>query len=547
MPDNDALTGLDWDHAAKVSTFRAAAPDLAPADQLALLEAAAETLDRHYAHLPQKRATWHTDPVAALRDWRTNLAQAATPMPALAFHARLSALFAGLHDLHTLYILPPYFASSVAFLPFTAARIGPHGADIVVSHVLPRMPCARLRPGVALVTWNGRPIADELADLAASSGGANPAAAAARALQMLTQRPLLRTPPPEADQVVLGLRAAGEPVWQLTLDWRVSSHRPDPQPQPTEPPTEPPGALDGEGDLLHRHRRHHQGPQAGRVHGAAVSAAHPWRRERDTGQPDIQAWEGELAGRRFGVLRLQSFKVPDEDGFIATLQALLADLPPDGLILDVRDNPGGLVAAAERLLQCFSDAPIRPVGVAFRATTANLALCQANTPTPGHDVKLDLSAFTAPLAAALAAGQTWSAALPMTLLENFGPGRRAYPGPVVLLTSGCCYSACDIFIAGFRDHRLGPILGVDDNIGAGGANMWRYSQIALLLTGTATLLPGDADLHVATRRVFRADASATPLEELGIVPDHIHHPTRRDVLDHDIDLFTQAARLIARA
>ena len=37
---------------------------------------------------------------------------------------------------------------------------------------------------------------------------------------------------------------------------------------------------------------------------------------------------------------------------------LLSRLPPDGLIVDLRGNPGGLVWAAERLLQLFTPHPV---------------------------------------------------------------------------------------------------------------------------------------------------------------------------------------------
>ena len=36
-------------------------------------------------------------------------------------------------------------------------------------------------------------------------------------------------------------------------------------------------------------------------------------------------------------------------------------------------------------------------------------------------------------------------------------GQR-YFGPVVLITDARCYSATDIFAAGFADHEIGPIL-----------------------------------------------------------------------------------------
>ena len=50
-----------------------------------------------------------------------------------------------------------------------------------------------------------------------------------------------------------------------------------------------------------------------------------------------------------------------------------------------------------------------------------------------------------------------------------GPVRsQVYPGPKVLVVDPLCYSATDIFAAGFADHGIGPILGVGASTGAGG-------------------------------------------------------------------------------
>ena len=55
-------------------------------------------------------------------------------------------------------------------------------------------------------------------------------------------------------------------------------------------------------------------------------------------------------------------------------------------------------------------------------------------------------------------------------------------------------------LRGYPDRT---ILGVDDNTGAGGANVWSYTLLQTLLglrTGVATALPGGCDLRMAMRR-----------------------------------------------
>lgn len=119
----------------------------------------------------------------------------------------------------------------------------------------------------------------------------------------------------------------------------------------------------------------------------------------------------------------------------------------------------------------------------------------------------------------------------------------------MLITNAKCYSATDIFSAGFQDHQIGPILGVDGNTGAGGANVWTHQLLSLLDTRAETpyrALPAGANMRVAIRRTLRQGVmSGTPLEDLGVRPDHRHLMTRNDLLKGNADLLLAAANLLA--
>jgi C-terminal processing protease CtpA/Prc len=125
---------------------------------------------------------------------------------------------------------------------------------------------------------------------------------------------------------------------------------------------------------------------------------------------------------------------------------------------------------------------------------------------------------------------------------------QLYHGPVVLITDALCYSATDIFTAGFQDHQIGPVLGVDDNTGAGGANVWELSDFLLAWPGCPfEPLPGGARLRVALRRSLRVgNRSGQPLEDLGVIPDQRHRLTRRDLLAGNTDLMERAGELLAQ-
>lgn len=120
----------------------------------------------------------------------------------------------------------------------------------------------------------------------------------------------------------------------------------------------------------------------------------------------------------------------------------------------------------------------------------------------------------------------------------------------MLITDASCYSTTDIFAAGFQDHKIGPILGTDNNTGAGGANVSTLEQIRQLfasagMTPPLQQLPKGASMRVAIRRTLRVgDEAGTELEDLGVRPDFEHQLTREDTLNGNPDLIAHAASLL---
>jgi hypothetical protein len=154
---------------------------------------------------------------------------------------------------------------------------------------------------------------------------------------------------------------------------------------------------------------------------------------------------------------------------------------------------------------------------------------------------------------ALETGATFSGAFPITPEDEANALGQQYHGPVLLITDARCYSATDIFAAGFQDHHIGPILGVDTNTGAGGANVWTQSLLKQLLeipppeaNSPYKELPKGAGMRVSIRRTLRVGPLAgTPVEDLGVTPDVLHRLTRNDVLSDNVDLLERAGQLVA--
>ena len=117
------------------------------------------------------------------------------------------------------------------------------------------------------------------------------------------------------------------------------------------------------------------------------------------------------------------------------------------------------------------------------------------------------------------------------------------------MTDALCYSATDLFAAGFQDHKIGPVLGIDGNTGAGGANVWEHGLLQQILAGTKyqmKTLPSGSNMRVSIRRNVRVgEYAGTPIEDLGITPDIKYNMSRRDLLEGNDDLIKKASEMLA--
>jgi hypothetical protein len=249
----------------------------------------------------------------------------------------------------------------------------------------------------------------------------------------------------------------------------------------------------------------------------------------------------------FGQIRIFTFSVNDPDAFVQELVRLIELLPQNGLIVDVRGNGGGHIFASEFALQTLTPRRVRPEPVQFINTPLNLTIARKHKDDP---VGIDLGPWFLSMEQATETGSVFSAAFPITPEDQANAIGQRYHGPVVLVTDARCYSATDIFAAGFQDHTIGRIIGVDDNTGAGGANVWTHGLLKQLLevpepeaTTPYRALPKQAGMRVSIRRTLRVGPqSGTPVEDLGVIPDVRHKMTKDDVLNGNVDLLARAGQ-----
>ena len=510
-------------------------------ERLRIVEQALLVMEMNYVHLPMKRAIHAIDPIQQLKLLRFQLAEwNASLEPTIDFHRRLLSIFGSTRDLHTLYLLPEPFRDCTAYLPFLIEQYFDDGCErFIVTRTALRDEdalClsadgrkARFERGVEVLAWNGVPIVRAIEINGESQAGSNPDARFARGLDNLTIRPLNSTLPPDEMWVDIVFRANNGVVATHRSSWLVHTSRET-----------------GEGSAWSSTKRTALDVKRTRIL-EVKKDLYPRADTETLGAIEdvLYAVKKTVRGQALGYIRIFSFDVEDAVRFRTTFARLITQegFPQDGLVLDVRGNPGGNIRAAESLLQLLTPTTIEPESFEFLNTPLNFQICKF---APDD---WDLQRWLPSIGDSVMTGATYSAGFPLTLGPLCNGVGQVYYGPVVLITDALSYSATDIFAAGFQDNRVGPVLGTSGNTGAGGANFWSLDDLMAAQAQAPTTpfrkLPKGAELIVAMRRSVRVGPNAgSPLEEFGVAPDVLHYMTKRDLLSDNVDLLSRAARLL---
>ncbi|MGH8834823.1 MAG: amidohydrolase family protein [Actinomycetes bacterium] len=556
--------------------FARTSGELSLEDRRTIVDQAMLVLQENYVHLPLKAAMYGVDPVQRMRVLRRRLDDQPPdkPLPPEAsFHAEVTEIFNSVRDLHTGYRLPAPFNSRVAWLPFLVEECEERGRPMyLVSKVVANAGPADFKPGVEITHWNGMTIDQAVARNGDRQAGGNPSARHARGVNSLTLRPLSRSLPPDEEWVTIRYRAGGAPSGKPPVPseyiqpWLVFEPGQDARPSPVDLIASATAmGVDDHTDDIQQARKILFAPgavlQAEERSGAQL-VAEPIAVGPDdiaTTMPGVfRARPVQATGVHpdqtfYGYVRIFTFNVADARAFIDEFARLVDSLPDRGLIIDVRGNGGGLIHAAEGLLQVLTRRPIQPEVAQFITTATNLRICRRHAPSaevPG----LTLTPWIQSMSDAVMTGATYSHGFPITPVELLRDISPTSVRPCVLITDPLCYSATDMFAAGFQDHGIGRIIGVGGATGAGGANVWSHGLLRQLLPPDAAHqsptryqpLPRGADLRVAIRRTTRvADNPGDVLEDLGVTPDIVYQMTAGDILEGNVDLINRAIEVIA--
>jgi hypothetical protein len=506
-------------------------------DRLDILDAFSRVLDGVYAHLPLKRSLYGFDVLRGLEQLR----QQAPTMTDLAFHRELTLLINHLRDAHTQYQGPWRVPEPVASLPFLVEAYGPAETPTYVVSKVDRRSVrdAHFVKGVTITHWNGVPF-DRAVELhAESETGGRPDSRRARALVSLTFRSLEYAPPPNEQWVTVSYTDRKGKAREVRLAWEGL----DPQRAPTASHT------------LGTRSRRAVNPAAEAVRRAKkFRFSHAlWKAEATVrlGRRAVaaSAFADFLTARTvktthgtFAYLRIWSFDVDDDEAFVHAAIRLLRPLPDRGVILDLRDNPGGFIWAAERLLQIFTPHAVTPTKFALRATPVTAAMARA----PFNQA--ELAPWAESLFAAEQTGEPYSSHLPITSYEQCNDLGQHYGGPVVVVVDANTYSSGDLFTAGIVDNRIGPVLCIGRATGAGGANVWDCDDLRVALEAAGQSfprLPDGVGFTMSVRRAVRTgEAEGSLIEDAG-VPGQPYEMTERDIFRNNRDLIERCGELLA--
>lgn len=547
-----------------------------------IIDQAIVLLEEFYAHLPFKRVRYAVDPVQRLRLIRADLEE----LDDLEFHGEVVRTFARLRDPHTFYALPKPFSGSFAFLPFRMQHYFDEQGKMrfLVTHVIEGFVHDTFTQYAEVTHYNGMPIEEAVWRETGFDSAGNEDAQFIRGLNSLFGRALDNTAPREEHWAVVQYKPLEEnaPDLGILLPWNVMSGFRNVT-----------AARGGRASIFTSQLQTDECRKAlwGRKqlerekcayedrHRPATAPPPPVRRfvkANDTPFPahfsftssdfddldfagDVKPASLRILGRsnrvrRFGYLRIHSFNL-DSEPFLAECKRILGLLnvgAGDGLILDVRSNPGGNIESAESLLQMLTPREVHTAYFHFMnsRTTREIGL-QMRTPVESgrEAAEQQFSEWRDGLVAALAEGSTLTPGRPLTSYDLANDTGQIYQGPVVLLVDALSYSATDIFAGGFEDNEIGTIFGVDRNTGGGGANRWLYNELRDNTRDLTNIhiddLPLDANFGVAIRRTTRVGKNlGTALEDVGVSCQETnrHKRTQRDLVDGDHDLIQRACR-----
>ncbi|MCP4203094.1 MAG: hypothetical protein GY769_14325 [bacterium] len=550
-----------------------------------------------YANLPLKEALHAANPVGQLRRLQRHVKYGLAPPDPLDFHRGMTEIFVGVRDRHMTYYWPEMFRGRYAWLgceveecwePLATDGGATEDPRALGGILIPERQAgrkrkyilARIHPelrraasgfveGAELTHWNGTPIHRAIQLHADRLPGSNAEARHAFGLARFCYAPLSSSPPPDEHWVrIRYLRAdengevsEGAGRGTRTLRWRVAAFKTSEAVSHAEEQAAAPDDVAPSIDLTNAIDE--QGESIRRIRVEVLDVPEEVERKKTIFKTSLLAENSDFP---ISYLRLFSFASEEIRTVLEEIREAVHSLGgTSGLVVDIRDNPGGSIKLAELLLQGLRDKRRYPTRSDYGLREEKLERSRFQF-RPSDLVRNLIERaperinkwrdWEASVDRGLLTGEQYSAALPITTgkFDVAEQDAQIFYGPLLLITNARTYSAADMFAAGFQDNELGLVLGTDDNTGAGGANMVTHQELFEVGDEVAKAggndpfeeLPLGVGMSVAIRRALRVgDRAGAPLEDLGVRRDVRHFMTKNDLLHENVALKRHAVELLS--
>ncbi|KZN55501.1 S41 family peptidase [Pseudoalteromonas luteoviolacea] len=458
-------------------------------------------------------------------------------------HIRLTRIFKAQRDLHLVYVHPQPVRSYTSYLPFefdkTLDVFG--NSEVRVSNLLenlvPYVTDTRLpEVGDKVIAYNGNPIHQVVEQNLYVGFGANEDAGFVRALRAITRKSHAVTLVPEHNEVTIEFLSSqtGE-TYTATIPWITRV----PATSTNSVRTENAGQLLEESTNIEAEQHHTIKAELDTDSGTPFATT-------PSTDPEVSWAIREVDGKQVGYIKLDRFRVVDND--IDTSLRLMSELlteelaGTDALVFDVRNNPGGYITYADRLVQLFSPKPAIPTELKFINTKLNYDILHNTVfSTFGpqwQKVLADVAGTNA---------RYTDTASYITVAQNNEFGQSYYK-PMGVWSDARTYSSGDVFTCSVQDNGVAKVYGEHNRTGAGGANVMRHSVFSQYVGAPYfEPLPYGQEMTVSWRQMIRHGHHKNAIiEDFGCVADKHVPQTLESLKDSGLGNFETIARDLLR-